>query len=141
MSNWGGLLEVVRKTGTMPSFFPVDLALPAVAPEDLGEAAACTLTAPRIEHGMRHIEGPDRVTPNEVADAFAEALGMPITATPIRREEWPVTFRKYGFSPAAAASYSCMAAAVVDGRTPLPQNPERGSTTLKDFLCGVAAQS
>ncbi|MHC0053892.1 NmrA family NAD(P)-binding protein [Actibacterium sp. D379-3] len=46
MSNWAGMLGPALESGKLPSFFPADLALPMVAPTDLGEAAADRLVSP-----------------------------------------------------------------------------------------------
>jgi uncharacterized protein YbjT (DUF2867 family) len=137
MSNWTGMLDPVRKTGRLPSFFPIDLALPTVAPEDLGTAAADRLLTPVDDSGLRHVEGPVRLTPRDVADAFAEVLARPVAVDVIPREMWEETFLGFGFSKEAAASYACMTAAVVDGETERPLDPVRGTTSLREYVGNV----
>lgn len=78
MSNWDGFLETVRNTGVLPSLFPADLAIPMVAPKDLGEVAAARLMTSLDDRGVRYVEGPRRYTPSDVARAFAETLGRPV---------------------------------------------------------------
>jgi uncharacterized protein YbjT (DUF2867 family) len=136
MSNWGGRLDAVRGSGTLPSFFPADMALPMVAPEDLGEAAARRLLEPASDTDLRYVEGPDHYTPRDVADAFSEALDMTVEITAIPREAWEATFIQFGFSKAAAQSYVCMTRTVVD-EAAKPDDPERGRTTLRDYIRSI----
>jgi uncharacterized protein YbjT (DUF2867 family) len=53
MSNWDGLLDSVRRTGKLPTMFPADLAIPMVAPRDLGEVAAQRLVSSLDDIGIR----------------------------------------------------------------------------------------
>jgi uncharacterized protein YbjT (DUF2867 family) len=137
MSNWLGMLDAVRDRGTLPSFFPADFALPMVAPEDLGESAARRLLEPASETGLRYVEGPERYTPRDVADAFSTALGMTVEVETIPREAWEETFAQFGFSKAAAQSYACMTGTVVDDEAARPDDPQRGATTLRDYIRSI----
>lgn len=134
MSNWTGMLGVVRDGGPLPSFFPADLALPMVAPYDLGEAAARRLREPADATGIHHIEGPERYSPQDVAAAFSGALETQVDVAVIPRGMWVETFLQFGFSEAAAQSYACMTGAVVDGKTQGPDDPECGNTTLRAYV-------
>lgn len=88
MSNWIGLMDAVRERGTLPSFFPVDMAIPMVATEDLGEAAARRLLEPVDATGLRYIEGPEHCAPSDVAEAFAKAFDMNVEVAVVLREAW-----------------------------------------------------
>lgn len=137
MSNWGGMLAAVRDGGMLPSFFPADLTIPMVAPADLGEAAARRLLGG--ETGIRHIEGPQRYTPRDVADAFASALGTDVDVQEIPRASWEETFIGLGFSEPAARSYACMTATVIDEAADQPTDYERGSTSLQEYIGRLVA--
>ena len=139
MSNWTGLIDAVRESGILPSFLPEDLAIPTVAPDDLGEAAAARLMEPIGDTGTWHVEGPQRYSPRDVAVALADALEKPVQVAVVPRDMWEATFRQIGFSEAAAASYACMTSAVVDGQVKAPDNPLRGSTTLRAYLAWALA--
>lgn len=134
MSNWAGMLELVRDQGKLPSFFPADLAFPMVAPEDLGDAAARRLLTPASDTGLQFIEGPERYTPRDVANALSEALSITVEIETIPREAWEDTFIQLGFSKAAAQSYACMTGTVLDHEIEEPDNSERGTTTLRDYI-------
>jgi uncharacterized protein YbjT (DUF2867 family) len=138
MSNWADMLDTVRHRGKLPSFFPEDVAIPMVAPGDLGEAAARRLLEPADQTDTWYVEGPRRYTPRDVADAFAHALGRPVDVEVVPRHAWEQTFRQLGFSPAAARSYVCMTGTVLDEQDRWPDEPVRGSTTLDDYIRNVA---
>jgi len=137
MSNWADMLDTVRHRGKLPSFFPADAAIPMVAPEDLGEAAARRLMTPGDQADVRYIEGPRRYTPRDVAAAFAHVLDRPVDVEVIPRHAWEQTFRQLGFSTEAACSYACMTGTVLDEQGRWPATPVRGPTTLEDFIRGV----
>ncbi|MCB9947875.1 MAG: NmrA family NAD(P)-binding protein [Rhodospirillaceae bacterium] len=138
MSNWAGMLGPALASGTLPSFFPADLALPMVAPADLGEAAADRLLSPIDDIALKHVEGPGRYSPKDVADAISTAFDRPVEVEVIPREDWRATFLRFGFSQAGAASYACMTAAVVDGQISGPADPVRGRTSLRTFFDALA---
>ncbi len=134
MSNWASMLDLVRSTGSLQSFFPEDLALPMVAPDDLGEAAASRMASALEDIELVHVEGPERYTPLDVAEAMGVVLGREVIVEVIPRENWMATFRSFGFSKAAAQSYACMTAAVLGQDGFHPTKPQKGSTTLIDYF-------
>ncbi len=134
MSNWSDMLDTVRDRRKLSSFFAQDLAIPMVAPADLGEAAARRLMEPAERSGVQYIEGPDRYTPRDVADAFADALGTDIDVEIIPRTGWEAAFRQLGFSAPAARTYACMTGTVVDDAGKWPSDPVRGETTLRAYI-------
>lgn len=141
MSNWDFALESARSEGVVYSLYPADLALPMVAPSDLGRFAARLITGAPEQAGIYHIEGPERYTPADVAAAFAEALGRPVEAVVMPRESWESSFQSIGFSEEAAASYAGMTEATLDGDFPAPEEVERGETTLQSYINELASRS
>ncbi|MCM5553932.1 NAD(P)H-binding protein [Pleomorphomonas sp. NRK KF1] len=139
MTNWIGLAEIVRQSGSLPSMFPADMPIPMVAPRDLGEAAADRLVSRLDDVGVVYVEGSAPYTPRDVADAFAAALGREIGLDVTGRDRWEETFRSLGFSDAAARSYAGMTAAIVDNDFDRQQAPRRGKVTLSDFVSSVLA--
>jgi uncharacterized protein YbjT (DUF2867 family) len=86
-----------RETGLIHSFLiPVDRALPMVAAKDVGRAAAELIQEDWTGARVVELEGPGRVTPNQLADAFASAIGRPVRAVPVPRESWEGLFRAQG---------------------------------------------
>ncbi len=137
MSNWAGMVDPVQANGTLPSFFPADLSIPMVAPADLGKAAARRLMSGTGDVGVEHLEGPDRYSANDVAATFAEVMARKVEIQEVPRNALENTFREFGFSDEAAASYACMTRRVIDGETMPEDEPIRGEVTLKDYLTAI----
>ena len=137
MSNWAGMAEPVQENGTLPSFFQADLSIPMVAPTDLGRAAARRLMSGSDDVGIEHIEGPDRYTANDVAAVFANLLDRKVEVQEVPRDALEDTFREFGFSDEAAASYACMTRRMIDGKTMPADEPTLGDTSLKDYITAI----
>lgn len=137
MSNWAGMAEAVRENGVLPSFFLAALVLPMVAPGDLGQAAARRLMEPVSNTGIQHIEGPERYTAQDVADAFSHAVGRKIEVQEISRDALKETFEQFGFSAEAAESYARMTGKVIEGQTDTNDEPVRGQTSLRQYMRSV----
>jgi uncharacterized protein YbjT (DUF2867 family) len=86
-----------RDNGVIPSFLqPLDRAVPMVATADIGRVAAELLQGSWSGHRVVELEGPHRVTPNEIAATFARLLGRPVKAEPVPRETWISLFKAQG---------------------------------------------
>ena len=140
MSNWDGMLEAAQG-GTLPTLFAPDLQIPMVAPVDLGRAAARRLGEPADDGDIHYFEGPERYAPQDVADAFADALGHPVKVATAPRETWVDTFKSLGFSDAAAQSYAKMTEVSVDQGFMVPDDPERGTTSLRSYIADLVQRS
>jgi uncharacterized protein YbjT (DUF2867 family) len=137
MSNWDSALGTARDEGVVHTFFPPDFHLPMVAPADLGRVAARLLTT-QVEHtGVHYVEGPAAYSAGDVARAFAQALGHDVRTVEVPRSAWLATFRSLGFSAAAAASYARMTEIALEG-TERPEAPERGRTTLAEYVSALS---
>ena len=139
MSNWDLIVDAAHQ-GVLPSMFPADFALPMVAPSDLGREAA-SLLRHEFEHAKTvHTEGPERYTPQDVANAFAASLNRPVKVAVTPQWEWVGAFRKLGFSEEAARSFAGMTAVTLDSRSKLPSDPRRGSTTLEEYVGNLVVE-
>ncbi len=86
-----------RETGVIPSFLqPLDKPVPMVATEDLGKAAAGMLLDAWEGRRVIELEGPRRITPNEVAATFARLLGRDVRMEAVPRDTWESLFRSQG---------------------------------------------
>lgn len=132
-SNWDAMCKSARE-GTLPTMFPAALKLPMVAPADLGKAAADLLRAPVEQTGTVYVEGPVRYSSQDVADAFANALGRKVDLAVTPRDQWEEAYRTMGFSDEAAYSYARMTAIAADGDYDQPRDPVHGSTSLQDYI-------
>lgn len=134
MSNWTSMLETVAQTGTLPSMFPADMRIPMVAPADLGEAAAARLLTPLDDVGVRYVEGPQRYTPQDVAEAMSLTLGRDVVLEVVPRDRWEAVYKGWGFSAEAARAYAKMTAATLDEDFDQPADVVRGHVSLADFI-------
>jgi NAD(P)H dehydrogenase (quinone) len=85
------------KRGLVQSYLqPLDRAVPMVSSDDVGRTAAALLQ--ELWEGKRvvDLEGPQRVSPNALAAAFAKALGTPVRAEVVARAQWESIFRAQG---------------------------------------------
>jgi NAD(P)H dehydrogenase (quinone) len=94
-SSWN--VAPARAQGIIPSFLqPLDKPVPMVATEDIGKVAAGLLQQTWNGHRIVELEGPRRVTPNEVAATFAMLLDKPVQMEAVPRESWETVFRSQG---------------------------------------------
>ncbi|HVF16580.1 MAG TPA: NmrA family NAD(P)-binding protein, partial [Steroidobacteraceae bacterium] len=134
MSNWDAALESARSEGVIRTFFPVDLALPMVAPKDIGEFAAQRMLGPIGQTGLVHVEGPERYSSAQVAAAFASALQRDVVAATIPESDWSVTLKQLGYSDAAAISFMNMTRIAREGDFPPLAQTVHGTTSLNEYI-------
>jgi len=85
------------KSGVIQSYLqPLDRAVPMISTDDVGRAAADLLQERWEGKRVVELEGPRRVSPNALAAAFAKALGTPVRAEVVAREQWESIFRAQG---------------------------------------------
>lgn len=86
-----------RDKGVIPSFLqPLDKAVPMVATADVGRVAAQLLQQTSSRVRVVELEGPRRVTPNDIAATFARIVGHPVIAEVVGRDTWEALFRSQG---------------------------------------------
>lgn len=91
--------------------YQLDRKFSLVATADIGNVGAETLT--QIWIGIRHIEvaGPQGYSPLDIADAFTEAVGRPVEAIAVLRDEWETQWVALGMPEGRTAARAEM----VDG--------------------------
>jgi NAD(P)H dehydrogenase (quinone) len=86
-----------RDSGVIHSFLqPPDKPFPMAATQDVGRVAAELIQEDCPDTRVVELEGPRRVSPNDLAGAFASALGKPVRVEPIPRDTWEALFRSQG---------------------------------------------
>ena len=86
-----------RDTGLIHSFLqPIEKAFPMVAAKDVGRLAAKLIREDWTGTRIVELEGPNRITPNDLADSFARVIGKPVCAVHVPRESWDELFRSQG---------------------------------------------
>jgi NAD(P)H dehydrogenase (quinone) len=97
MENCSWDVSPARERGVIPSFLqPLDKPVPMVATTDIGKLVARLLQEPWSGRRIAELEGPRRVTPNEIAATFARLLGKPVRAEIVPHESWETLFKSQG---------------------------------------------
>lgn len=90
-------VEPASTTGIMPGFLqPLERAVPMVATADIGRVAAQLLGETWTGRRVVELEGPCRVSPDDLATAFGHLLGRDVRAQPVPRDTWESMFRAQG---------------------------------------------
>lgn len=90
-------IPAARDEGVLRSFLqPADKPFPMIATRDVGRTAARLLREDSSGTRVVELEGPTRVSPNDIASAFAAALGHPVSVEIVPRETWEGIFRAQG---------------------------------------------
>jgi uncharacterized protein YbjT (DUF2867 family) len=94
-SSWD--VAPAKNQGIIPSFLhPLDRPVPMVATEDIGRVAAGLLQVAWSGRRVIELEGPGRVTPHEIAAAFAKLLDHPVRMEAVPRASWEALFKSQG---------------------------------------------
>jgi NAD(P)H dehydrogenase (quinone) len=94
-SSWD--ISPARKNGVISSYLqPLDKPVPMVATADIGRVAAELLQQAWSGRRVVELEGPSRVTPDQIAAALADLLGRPVRTEAVPRERWEPLFISQG---------------------------------------------
>jgi len=94
-SSWD--VAPAKGEGVIPSFLqPLDKPVPMVATADIGKLAAALLQDKWSGRRIMELEGPRRVTPNDIAATFARLLDRPVRMEAVPRESWEALFKSQG---------------------------------------------
>jgi uncharacterized protein YbjT (DUF2867 family) len=86
-----------RAEGLISSFLqPLDHPFPMVATADIGRVAADLLCEAWTGQRVVEVEGPQRVSPNDLAACLGEIFGKPVRAVAVPRANWEEIFRSQG---------------------------------------------
>jgi NAD(P)H dehydrogenase (quinone) len=96
-SSWD--VASARDNGQIHSFLqPLDKPVPMVATADIAHVAAQLFLEEKepATHRIVELEGPTRVTPNEIAETFSLLLGHLVAVDAVPRETWQSLFESQG---------------------------------------------
>lgn len=97
MENFLWDVTPARQTGILGSFLqPLDRAFPMVATRDVGRTAAELLLQSWQGQRIVELEGPERITPLQVATTMAHVLERDVRAEAVPAESWEAIFRSQG---------------------------------------------
>ena len=90
-------VQSAREKGVIYSFLtPLDKRIAMVAARDVGRTAAMLIRERWRGVRVIQLEGPTRVSPNDLAAAFTQAAGHLVRAEEVPREQWEPLFRQQG---------------------------------------------
>jgi uncharacterized protein YbjT (DUF2867 family) len=94
-SSWD--VAQATSSGVVPSFLhPLDKPVPMIGTADIGRVAAELLRETWSGIRVVELEGPHRLTPNEIAATFARLLGRSVKMEAVPRETWESLFLSQG---------------------------------------------
>jgi uncharacterized protein YbjT (DUF2867 family) len=97
MENASWDVAAAKEKGVVPSFLePLDRAIPMVSTIDIGRVAAKLIQEKWEGHRVVELEGPKRVTPNEIGAAFTKLFGRKVRMEGVLRATWEAIFRSQG---------------------------------------------
>ena len=97
MENAAWDIEPAKKTGIISSFLqPLDRKIPMVATVDIGILAAKVLKQNWTGARVIELQGPELVSPNDIASVFTLSLGKPIQMEVVPKSKWEVLFKEQG---------------------------------------------
>jgi uncharacterized protein YbjT (DUF2867 family) len=97
MENASWHVADAKSKGVVPSFLhPLDRPVPMVSVMDIGRVAAGLIQETWEGHKLVELEGPVRVTPNDVAAAFSKVLGRAVRTEVVSRDSWEELFLSQG---------------------------------------------
>lgn len=121
------------RAGLISSFLqPLDKKFPMVATADIGHLAAELLQEDWQGRKIVELEGPSRISPNDLAGAFAKILGSPVETEIIPREKWEGLFLAQGMrNPLPRAQ---MIDGFNEGWIRFESEPRKGRTEVETVL-------
>ncbi len=133
MENAAWDVAAAREDGVFASFLqPLDQPYPMVSVADVGERAASLLREDWAGRRIVELQGPEPVTPADLAAAFSAALGKPVSAEIVARDSWEELFKGQGMrNPMPRIR---MIDGFNEGWIRFEGQPEKGSTTLETAI-------
>jgi uncharacterized protein YbjT (DUF2867 family) len=132
-------LEDARKEGEIASFLqPLDRPISMVSTVDVGRVCArCLLDKPR---GLRivELEGPRRYSPNDLAEAFSQALNRSVRAVEVPKSDWKNRFESQGMPADRTWGRIEMLDGFNSGWIDFESESEKGTVTLQEAIARLA---
>jgi len=132
-SNWMMYLGSVMDKGILPTFFPPDLSIPMVSPQEVAAFVANVIQKEEEDGKIFELTGAAAYSSNDVAKAFSDALGREVKAVQIPREQWESTLHETGFTPDAIRNFIEMTDVVISGKV-MPEKKGTVQVKLKTTL-------
>jgi uncharacterized protein YbjT (DUF2867 family) len=133
------------KDGVINSYLqPLDRKVPMVATEDIGRIAADVMEEKWTGTRIVEIDGPEGVSPNDLAAAFADVLGHPVMPKVVPRDQWQKNFEAAGMPADRTSPRIEMLANFNDGWIRYEGPPaefRKGTITIREAVKSLVARS
>jgi len=141
MSNWDTSLDTAKNEGKIYSLYPAEFKIPMVDPKDIGKIASKLLQEPIEKEGLHFVEGPEKYSSADVANAFSIALKKPVEIISIPKNKWVETLMQMKFSKKAAQSMVAMTDNTLKEDYKVTSEPLRGNVTLNEYVKQLVLQN
>jgi uncharacterized protein YbjT (DUF2867 family) len=136
MENAAWDIASARDTGRIDNYLqPLDRAIPMVATADVGRVAAELLLDSWTGRRIVELEGPEQVSPNDIATTLARLLGRTVRAEAVPRSAWEARFREAGMRNPLPRMR--MLDGFVEGWIAFEHAPRKGTVGLATVLGGL----
>jgi len=136
MENAAWDLPAARDTGVIPSFLqPLDRKIPMVGTADVGRVAAELLQDSRKGNRVVELEGPGRMSPDDIAAGYAHLLGRTVSSRAVPRDTWEALFRSQGMRNPTPRMR--MLDGFNEGWITFERDPLKGRVELQTVLRGI----
>jgi uncharacterized protein YbjT (DUF2867 family) len=136
MENAAWDLPSARDAGVVPSFLqPLDRKIPMVSAADVGQVAAKLLQESWKGVRVVELEGPARISPNDIAAGYAHLLGRAVSPKAVPRDTWESLFRSQGMHHPTARMR--MLDGFNEGWITFEHAPLKGRIELQTVLRGI----
>jgi uncharacterized protein YbjT (DUF2867 family) len=128
-----------RATGTIASYLqPLDRPVAMVACADISALAAELLQQTWSGHRLVELEGPVRISPDDIAASFTRLLGRQVRAQAVPRETWAALFTAQGMKNPTPRMQ--MLDGFNQGWIEFEGQQRKGTTTLHAAIAGLLAR-
>jgi uncharacterized protein YbjT (DUF2867 family) len=139
MENTQWDVALAKASGTFESFLaPLDRRIAMVATRDIGQRAAEMLGEGWEGTRIVELEGPRRVSPNDIAASLGKALGRDVTARVVPRDTWEARFREQGMNHPGPRMR--MIDGFNEGWIDFGKRSTKGLTGLDEVIAGLVAR-
>ncbi len=116
VETWSEVADAARAEGVLPTFLVPGHAIPMVSTIDVGRAAAALLCEDWVGKRIVELGGPEDWSAGDVAAAFAEVLGRPVTPAFVPPAQRAANLAAAGIPKQVALELLGMYEAIADGR-------------------------
>ena len=141
VETWGEVAETVMSENVLPTFLELSQRIPMVSTIDVGRAAATMLCEEWTGKRVVELCGPEDWSAGDVASAFAQVLGRPVTPTLVPPEGRAALLAEEGVPPAVANALLGMYEGIANGLFMRQNDSEhrRGTVSLTTAIERIVA--